>query len=47
MCVEKFTMRQQDIWKPFGDSPAFANTCHGCHTRVKARDFVFTSYGQR
>lgn len=34
-------------WRPFGDSPAFANTCHACHTRVKNRDFVFTRYGQR
>ena len=32
---------------PFGDSPTFANTCHACHTRVKARDFVFTGYGNR
>ena len=36
-----------DMWKVFGDSPAFANTCHGCHTRVKARDFVFTKYAKR
>ena len=34
-------------WKAFGDSPAFANTCHGCHTIVKGRDFVFTSYAER
>jgi hypothetical protein len=34
-------------WKPFGDNPAFANKCHACHTIVKARDFVFTSYAQR
>ena len=34
-------------WKAFGDSPAFANTCHGCHTIVKAHDFVYTSYAQR
>ena len=34
-------------WKPFGESPAFAKTCHQCHTRVKARDFVYTSYAQR
>ncbi len=34
-------------WKPFGNGPEFANTCHKCHTLVKARDFVFTSYGQR
>ena len=36
-----------DMWKTFGDSPAFANTCHGCHTRVKARNFVFTRYQKR
>jgi hypothetical protein len=34
-------------WKAFGDSPTFANTCHACHTIVKARDFVFTAYPQR
>ena len=34
-------------WRPFGDRPSFANTRHGCHTRVKGRDFVFTGYGQR
>ena len=34
-------------WKAFGDTPAFANTCHACHTLVKARDFVYTSYAQR
>ena len=31
-------------WKAFGDGPAFAKTCHGCHTIEKARDFVFTKY---
>jgi hypothetical protein len=36
-----------DTWKPFGDSPAFAKTCHGCHTSVKPRDFVFTEYPKR
>jgi hypothetical protein len=36
-----------DTFKPFGDSPAFAKTCHACHTLVKARDFVFTSYAKR
>jgi hypothetical protein len=30
---------------PMGNGPAFAKTaCHQCHTRVKGRDFVFTSY---
>ena len=32
---------------PFGAGPAFAKTCDQCHTRVKARDFVFTAYAQR
>ncbi|MGH8531372.1 MAG: cytochrome P460 family protein [Gammaproteobacteria bacterium] len=36
-----------DTFKAFGDSPAFANTCHACHTLVKARDFVFTNYPKR
>ena len=36
-----------DTWKTFGDGPAFANTCHACHTIVKARDFVFTKYAKR
>ena len=36
-----------DGWKTFGDSPAFANTCHECHTLVKDRDFVFTKYQKR
>jgi hypothetical protein len=36
-----------DTWKAFGDSPAFAKTCHGCHTVVKAHDFVFTKYPKR
>lgn len=34
-------------WKSLGDSPAFASTCHKCHTIVKARDFVLTGYAQR
>ena len=34
-------------FKPFGDSPEFVNTCHACHTIVKARDFVYTSYAIR
>jgi hypothetical protein len=36
-----------DTFNPFGDDPAFANICHGCHTLVKARDFVFTNYAKR
>jgi hypothetical protein len=34
-------------WTAFGDSPAFANTCHACHTVVKGRDYVYTSYAHR
>jgi hypothetical protein len=36
-----------DTFKPFGDDPAFAKTCHGCHTLVRERDFVFTNYAKR
>ena len=36
-----------DRFKVFGDGPEFVNTCHGCHTIVKARDFVFTNYAKR
>ena len=31
----------------FGDGPEFVQACHGCHTLVKARDFVFTDYSKR
>ena len=35
-------------FKPFGNDASFGKTvCHACHTAVKARDFVYTSYGQR
>jgi len=37
-----------DSFMAMGNGPAFAKAaCHQCHTRVKARDFVFTSYAQR
>jgi cytochrome P460 len=36
-----------DTFKAFGDGPAFANTCHACHTIVRARDYVFTHYPKR
>ena len=36
-----------DRFKAFGDVPEFVNSCHGCHTLVKARDFVFTNYAKR
>ena len=35
-------------FKGVGNGPGFAKTaCHQCHTRVKARDFVFTDYVSR
>jgi hypothetical protein len=37
-----------DSFKPMGNGASFAKaSCHQCHTRVKARDFVFTSYAAR
>ena len=36
-----------DTWKAFGESAAFATTCVECHTAVKARDYVFTSFAKR
>jgi Cytochrome P460 len=36
-----------NTFKPYGSDGSFAKMCHQCHTRVKARDFVFTSYGPR
>lgn len=37
-----------DSFKPMGNGPGFAKAaCHQCHTRVKERDFVFTSYAER
>jgi Cytochrome P460 len=36
-----------DTFRALGDSPAFAKTCHGCHTAARARDFVWTSYPKR
>ena len=35
-------------FKARGNSPTFAKAaCHQCHTKVKERDFVFTSYAPR
>jgi hypothetical protein len=31
----------------FGSEASFVNACHDCHTRVKARDFVFTDFPTR
>jgi hypothetical protein len=37
-----------DTFKPQQTDPSFGKTlCHECHTRVKANDFVFTSYARR
>jgi hypothetical protein len=36
-----------DTWKAKGDNADFVNACHGCHTIVKARDWVFTHYARR
>ena len=36
-----------DTWTSFGDGPEFQNTCHGCHTVVKSRDFVYTHFPKR
>jgi Cytochrome P460 len=37
-----------DTWKAKGDGPAFGKAeCHACHTIVKARDYLFTSYPKR
>ena len=37
-----------ETFKGAGNGPGFAKTaCHQCHTRVKARDFVFTDYARR
>jgi hypothetical protein len=36
-----------DVWTAFGDGPEFVDTCHACHSVVKARDFVFTHYQKR
>jgi hypothetical protein len=34
-------------WKSYGEGPAYANTCHACHTVVKPSDFVFSRYAKR
>ena len=36
-----------NTFKPMQTDPAFGKTCHQCHTRVKATDFVFTNYARR
>jgi hypothetical protein len=37
----------KEMWKVKHDTPDFLYACHGCHTVVKARDFVFTNYPKR
>jgi len=37
-----------DTFKPYGSGSSFGkNVCHQCHTRVKAKDFIFTGYPLR
>ena len=36
-----------DSWTAFGAGPEFVNSCHGCHTVVRGRDFVWTGYPKR
>lgn len=37
-----------DTWTAKGDSPSFGKAeCHGCHTIVKGRDYLFTTYPKR
>jgi hypothetical protein len=36
-----------DTFKPYGSSSSFEKVCHQCHTLVKARDYIFTSYPLR
>jgi hypothetical protein len=37
-----------DTWSVgHAENPQFDSTCHGCHTVVKANDFVFTKYPKR
>jgi len=36
-----------DTFKPFGSDSSFGKECYGCHTRVKDKDYIFTSYPGR
>jgi hypothetical protein len=36
-----------DAFKPHSSDSSFAYECHQCHTAVKARDYIFTSYPKR
>lgn len=34
-------------FSPYGKEASFARECYQCHTAVKQKDFIFTSYPQR
>jgi hypothetical protein len=37
-----------DAFTPFGSGSSFGKQeCHACHTRVEAKDYIFTSYARR
>ena len=37
-----------DTFKPYGSGSSFGKkACHQCHTRVAAKDFIFTGYPPR
>ena len=36
-----------DMFTPYGSDSSFGKVCYGCHTLVKARDYIFTSYPRR
>jgi Cytochrome P460 len=36
-----------DTFKPFGDDASFGKVCYGCHTIVRNKDYIFTSYPRR
>ena len=36
-----------DSFKPYGSDSSFGKECYGCHTLVKAKDYIFTSYPRR
>jgi hypothetical protein len=36
-----------DTFKPYGSDSSFEKECYGCHTLVKARNYIFTSYPRR
>lgn len=47
VAVAAGTVMATSTWTAFGDSPEFVKACHGCHTLVKVRDFVWTNYPKR